>query len=71
MGSPMSSLPRPARALAAAVITATALGATLVGVVASGSGSTAAECAPDARYTDPADDVNDIALPMGRSRPTP
>ena len=58
----MSSLPRPARALAAAVVTTTALGAALVGVVASGSGSTAAECAPDARYLDPAGDVNDLGL---------
>ena len=53
---------RSTRALAAAAVLSTALGAAVVGVVASGTGSTAAECTPDARYTDPAGDVNDIAL---------
>ncbi len=64
-GHPMNTSPprRPLRVAALSAAAATGLAATLVGVVASSTvPSAAAECTRDARYVDPAGDVNDLAL---------
>lgn len=59
----MQKTPRSLRTAASAVILATALAGAGVGVILSGSGSVAAEeCAIDARFLDPENDVNDLAL---------
>lgn len=68
MATPMNTSPprparRPLRVAALSAAAATGLAATLVGVVASSTvSSAAADCTRDARYTDPAADVNDLAL---------
>ena len=54
---------RPLRTAALAAVAATGLVASLIGVVATSTvSSAAADCTRDARYVDPAGDVNDLAL---------
>ena len=61
--SPPRPSRRPLRVAALSAAAATGLAATLVGVVASSTvSSAAADCTRDARYFDPAADVNDLAL---------